>query len=128
MGRPEQRKKVRTTAKTASESPPALAADAFTAALAAVPTEDWDRTWVADKTIMLRMTSKGVKELLDKMRPSAVVRWKRSFLEIEEENSMLIGRAIERRAAEKLQIVLRHLVVLTAGCRITTLELFFEDA
>jgi hypothetical protein len=57
----EQRKKARTTAKTASEPPPDLV----------VPTEDWVRTWTADKTIMLRMTSKGVKELLDKNRPPA---------------------------------------------------------
>ncbi len=35
----EQRKKGRTTAKTASESPPELA----------VPAEDWNRTWTADR-------------------------------------------------------------------------------
>jgi hypothetical protein len=40
---------------------------------------------------------------------------------------MLNDRNIERRAAEKLHLVFRHLVVLTAGCRITTLELFFEN-
>jgi hypothetical protein len=64
----------RTTAKTAAiEPPPELAPYTFTAALAAVPAEDWCRTWAAGRTIMLRMTSKRVKELVDKMRPPAVV-------------------------------------------------------
>jgi hypothetical protein len=78
----EQRTKARTTARTASESTPKIAADPFTAALAAVPAEDWGRTWAADRTIMLRMTSKRVKELVDKMRPPAFVRFsRRSFWE-----------------------------------------------
>jgi hypothetical protein len=76
----EQRTKARATSRTASEDPPKVAADPFTAALAVVPAEDWDRTWVTDRTVMLRMTSKRVKELVDKMRPPAVVRWRRSFL------------------------------------------------
>jgi len=50
----EQRKKARTTAERANEPPPEpppeLAADAFTAALTAVPAEDWGRTWAADRT------------------------------------------------------------------------------
>ena len=49
----------------------------FTAALAAVPAEDWCKTWTAERTIMLRMTSKRVKELVDKVRPPAVVRMRR---------------------------------------------------
>ena len=65
----EQRTKARTTARTASEPPPEIAADPFPAALAAVPAEDWGRTWAADRTIMLRMTSKRVRELVDNMRP-----------------------------------------------------------
>jgi len=73
----EHRTKAGTTAKAASEPPPEIAADAFTAALAAVPAEDWGRTWAADRTIMLRMTSKRVKELVDKMRPPAFVRFSR---------------------------------------------------
>jgi hypothetical protein len=50
-----------------------LAADAFAAALGAVPAEDWCRTWGAGRTIMLRRTSKRVKEVVDKMRLPAVV-------------------------------------------------------
>jgi hypothetical protein len=56
-----------------------LAPDALTAALAAVPAEDWSRTWAADRTIMLRMISKTVKEAVDKVRPPAVVLLSRSF-------------------------------------------------
>jgi hypothetical protein len=56
-----------------------LAADAFAAALGAVPAEDWCRTWAAGRTIMLRRTSKRVEEVVDKMRLPAVVRLSRSF-------------------------------------------------
>jgi hypothetical protein len=71
---------LKTHFKMASEQPPEIA---FTAALAVVPAEDWGRTWAADRTIMLRMTSKRVKELVDKMRLPAVVRRRRSFLKDE---------------------------------------------
>jgi hypothetical protein len=104
----EQRTKARTTARTASESTPKIAADPFTAALAAVQGEDWGRTWAADNTIMLRMTSKRVKELVDKIRPPAVVRWRRCFL----------AAKLNGTAAEKLQLVFRQLAALTAGCRV----------
>jgi hypothetical protein len=62
------------TPETASEPTPELAADALTVVLAAVPAEDWGRTWAADRTIMLIMTSKGVKELVDRVSPPAAVR------------------------------------------------------
>ena len=58
-----------------------LAADAFAAALAAIPAEDWDRTWAADRTMMLRMTSKKVKEAVSKLRPPAVVKVSKAFRE-----------------------------------------------
>jgi len=77
----EQRKKSRITAKMSNEPTLELATDDFTAALAAVPAEDWCRTWAADRTIMLRMTSKIVKALVDKVRPPAVLRWSKSFLD-----------------------------------------------
>ena len=51
-----------------------LPADAFAAALGAVPAEDWCRTSSAGSTIMMRRTSKRVKEVVDKMRLPAVVR------------------------------------------------------
>jgi hypothetical protein len=105
----EQRKKSRITAKMSNEPTLELATDDFTAALAAVPAEDWCRTWAADRTIMLRMTSKRVKALVDKVRPPAVLRWSKSFLD-EKGNGT---------AAEKLKFVIRKLTVLTArsGCQ-----------
>ena len=87
--------------------------NAFTAALEAVPTEDWCRTWVAGRTIMLRRTSKRVKVVVDKMRMPAIVRLSRSFSD----------DARNGTAAEKLHIVMRQLAVATARCRISTLEL-----
>jgi hypothetical protein len=51
----------RTTRQPMQTQPALLAADAFAAALEAVPAEDWCRTWAAGRTIMLRKTSKRVK-------------------------------------------------------------------
>jgi hypothetical protein len=70
-----QEKRTRTTRHATQTQPLLLAADApFAAALGAVPAEDWSRTWAAGRTIMLRRTSKRVKEVVDKMRLPAVVR------------------------------------------------------
>jgi hypothetical protein len=90
-----------------------LAADAtFAAALQAFPAEDWCRTWAVGRTIMLRRTSKRVKEVVDKMRLPTVVRLSRSFC----------GDARNGTAAEKRQFVMRQLTVMTAS-RISTLQL-----
>ena len=62
---------------------------------------------------MLRRTSKGVKEAVDKMCLPAVVRLSRSFWD-DPRNCT---------APEKLPFVLRQLKELTAQCRIRTLEL-----
>ena len=59
--------------------PSLLAADAFVQALVAIPSDDWCRTWAAERTNMLRLTSKSVKAVVDKMRLPAVVRLNRSF-------------------------------------------------
>lgn len=45
----------------------------FVKALVTIPTEDWCRTWPADQTFMLRITSKRVKEAVVKMRLPVVV-------------------------------------------------------
>ncbi len=55
---------------------------------------------------MLRRTSKRVKEVMDKMRLPAVVRLSRSFW-------------VDARN----EFVLRQLTLMTAWCRISTLEL-----
>ena len=72
-----------TTMQATTEHPCELAADAFAAALAAMPmmpSEDCLPACLpADRTIMLRRTSKKLKEVVDKMRLPAVVRLSRSF-------------------------------------------------
>jgi hypothetical protein len=87
--------------------------NAFTATLEAVPAEDWCRTWAAGRTILLRRTSKRVKEVVDKMRLPAVVRLSRSFW----------GDARNGTKEAKLEFVLMQLAAMTAWCLIHTLEL-----
>jgi hypothetical protein len=90
-----------------------LAADYFAAALGALPPDDWSRTWAAGRTIMLRRTSKRVKEVVDKMRLPAVVRLSWSFWR----------DARNGTETEKRHFVLRQLTGMSARCCITTLEL-----
>jgi hypothetical protein len=85
-------------------SPALLAPNSFAAALGAIPAEDWCRTWAAGRTIMLRKTSKRVKELVDKMRLPTVVRLTWSFWH----------DARNGTTAEKLQFLMRQLTALTA--------------
>ena len=59
---------------TQTDQPPHTDA-LFASVLTGIPADDWVRTWVVDRTIMLRRTSKRVKEQVDKMRLSAVVRF-----------------------------------------------------
>jgi Ran GTPase-activating protein (RanGAP) involved in mRNA processing and transport len=101
------------TSQSTQTQPLLLPAGAFAAALGAIPAEDWCRTWAAGRTIMLRRTSKRVKEVVDKMRLPAVVRLSRSFWD----------DARNGTAAEKLYFVMRQLKLMTAWCRISTLEL-----
>ena len=108
-----QKKRTRATRQATQTQPLLLAADAFAAALGAVPAEDWCRTWAAGRTIMLRRTSKKVKEAVDKMRLPAVVRLSRSFWD----------DARNGTGEEKRQVVLRQLAAMTGWCRISTLEL-----
>ncbi len=111
----EQKKRTRTMSQATQTLPLLLAADAFTAALEAIPAEDWCRTWAAGRTIMLRMTSKRVKEVVDKMHPPAVVRLSESFW----------ADARNGTAAEKLKFVIRQVILMTARCSISTLELSY---
>lgn len=54
-----------------------LCSNAFARVLEAIPAEDWGRTWAANKTIMMSMTSKRVKEIMDKMSLPLAVNLKR---------------------------------------------------
>ncbi len=84
-----------------------------------------NNTWVTDRTIMMRMTSKRVKETVDNVRPSAVVHLGRSFWDDSVEESVDEVKPVTRTGttAEKLHFVMRQLTVLTVWCHITTLEL-----
>jgi hypothetical protein len=101
----EQKKRTRTNSQATQTGPLLLAADAFAAALEAIPAEDWCRTWAAGRTIMLRRTSKKVKEVVDKMRLPAVVRLSRRFWD----------DARNGTAKAKHQLVLRQLPLMTAS-------------
>jgi hypothetical protein len=177
-----QKKRTRTTSQAPTTQPASLAADLFVAALAAIPPDDWGRTWAEGRTIMLRRTSKRVKEVVDKMRLPAVVRLSWRFwdqysndTETAKRQEMLVFQAVVRDgdrvtvwkklsragveslinygaqflnnyqnaicgptrvmwphshcmpplccAAYNGQFVLRQLTLMTAWCRITTLEL-----
>jgi len=87
----------------------------FVIVLEAVPVEDWCRTWPAERTIMLRMTSKRVKEVVDKMRPPAVVRLCRKYWD--DFNS------IQKLKLKPEKILMRQLLSLVDNCKITTLSL-----
>ncbi len=88
------------TTRQATQTQPFLLA----ASLETIPAEDWVRTWPAGRTIMLRSTSKGVKDVVDKMRLPAVVRLNRGFW----------NDARHGTAAEKLEIAMRQLPFMTA--------------
>ena len=81
---------------------------AFVAAL-----EPMSRTWAAERTIMLRRTSKMVKEVVENLRLPAVVRLSQSF-----------GKDGRNGTHQERQVfVLTRLEAMTAWCHITTLEL-----
>ena len=56
-----------------------LTTDDFAVALGALPPDDWSRTWAPGKTIMLKMISKRVNEVVDKIRLPVVVHLSRRF-------------------------------------------------
>ena len=63
----------------------------FVQALRAVPAEDWWRTWPSCRTIMLTRTSKKVKEQVQKMRLSAVVRLRGDGVHIDRLTDWMCG-------------------------------------
>jgi len=56
-----------------------LSSNAFLEALATVPAEDWYRNWPANRTIMLSMTSKKIRNIINNMNIPAIVHWKWKF-------------------------------------------------
>jgi Ran GTPase-activating protein (RanGAP) involved in mRNA processing and transport len=85
----------------------------FVAALEAVPVEDWARNWPADRTIMLRMTSKQIKKIIDNMRLPVVVHLNMSFW----------NKSGNGAVNKNLEFVTRQLCVLATKYQITSLKL-----
>jgi hypothetical protein len=69
-----QKKRTCTTSQATQTQPAMLAAGAFAAALEAITGEVW-----CGRKMMLRRTSKRLKEIVDKIRLPAVVRLRRTF-------------------------------------------------
>ena len=111
-GQQSEEKKVKHKGKKKRKTGAQPQLPCLAAALGAIPAEDWWRTWPADRTIMLRMTSKLVKSAADKLRPPAIVRVSRAFLD----NVVCCKR-------ERLLHILTELEKMTSRCRITMLDL-----
>ena len=118
----------------ATEAPPwqaaaaILPADIFAAYLTIIPAEDLGRTWPADRTIMLRLISKRVKELVDKVHPPAVVQISETFRTRIGRNRPLFSwhdSTTVSRWLCRLQHILLHRTLerITVWCRITVLDL-----
>jgi hypothetical protein len=86
--------------------------NAFVAGLETIPTDDWIRTWTTDRTIILRRTSKRVKEQVDKMRLSVVVRLCTTGFTKDCRNFMT--QCHDDTEPEKIQIVMRELPLMTS--------------
>jgi hypothetical protein len=83
-----------------NEQPPQLADDDAT--LGSIPTECCEiilmnSTWVTDRTIIVRMTSKRVKEVVDKVRRGIVVHLSRSFWDESVEESVNEDKPVARK-------------------------------
>ena len=85
----------------------------FTEVIQIVPGVDLCNTWAANRTIMLRMTSKKIKDAIDKIRPPTEVILNMSFW----------SDIRDCTASEKIQLVTRQLSMLATTCLITRLEL-----
>lgn len=82
--------------------------------LAAVPADDWRRTWPAGRSIMMRATSKEVRTAVDALCPPAHVRLKKI-------SCNFVTQDVD---FARLEHVLTHLAESTiTWCRLTTLDL-----
>jgi hypothetical protein len=79
----------------------------------AIPTDDWVRTWAAGRTIMMRRTSKRVKEQVDKMCLTAVVRLSTGIYSWE---------SLRNNTNE---LIIFELIAMVSTCRLTTVVLDF---
>lgn len=115
-----RQKNAKSVARQAEEERSSTTTGRLVRVLESVPEEDWCRTWAACRTIMLRRTSKSVKEQVDKMRLPAVVclceLWRDGI------NRSPAGGGRPNKM-ENVQIVMNQLPLMTAWCRITKLKL-----
>jgi Leucine-rich repeat (LRR) protein len=84
----------------------------FVAVLEAVPAEDWCRTWPAERTIMLRMTSKRVREAVDNMHSPVVVRTRWNFWYNYSDS--------DSESIQKIEIMARGFEQMKERCTITS--------
>jgi Ran GTPase-activating protein (RanGAP) involved in mRNA processing and transport len=85
----------------------------FAKVLRIVPATDWCSTWDASRTIMLRQTSKKIKNIIDSIRPPTDVIVNMNFW-----NDICNGTA-----NEKIQLVMKNVVSLATTCYIRHLVL-----
>lgn len=98
-------------AAPATPATPVAPVTPFVAALTTVPAEDWYRNWPADRTIILRKTSKEVRHAVDKICPPVVVRRNWKFWHSDSEFS------------QKIEIMARGLNQMKERCKITSLSM-----
>jgi Ran GTPase-activating protein (RanGAP) involved in mRNA processing and transport len=98
-----------------------LAVEAFAGALETIPADHWWRTWAANRTSMLRMTSRRVKDAVDKICPPAVVKLSRTFRGEVEQDTMRV-KFLPLNAADRVHHILTQLETMTSRCSITTLD------
>ena len=94
-----------------------LGANSFAEALETIPADDWGRTWAADRTMILRMTSKRVKDAVDKLCPPAIV------VLLSQQELLDKYQIYNARPEFAAKYILKQLEKMTSRCRITILDL-----
>ena len=85
----------------------------FTKVLTTVPAEDWFMNWPADRTIMLSMTTKKIRDIINKINIPAIVCLKWQFWSDQHNGSTEV----------KLEFITKQLITKTNLYKITTLVL-----
>ena len=94
----------------------------FVTILEILPREDWCRTWPADRTIMLRMTSKRVNDAIDKIKPPTIISFNYSWWN---NYKIKIAKKQELMIIYLSEISTKNIIVSLKICNI---ELFYENA
>jgi len=94
----------------------------FVNILEILPREDLCRTWPADRTIMLRMTSKRVNDAIDKIKPPTIISFNHSWWN---NYKFKIAKKQELMIIYLSEISTKNIIVSLKICNI---ELFYENA